>query len=330
MSAAKTDDAHLIEIVRQINATHGTALTLVQRFGTGEQGANRLSDQSGAGFVLKWQPGARGLGRLPAVVPALDPLRAAGYPIPRYVAYGVLKAPRGRYSVQEMLPGQPFWGAGEAIIAQVLVLNDLQAGRATHLLARPGSPHTGSGSTGTRVRTVFPLWQDLVPRLTLRGGSGYCQLTAMRCYSPATAALLTCVQEYVRTHAGRLADAPSGDAVHGDFSGPNILVDGGRISGVVDWEGLTPGDRAFDLATLLFYEGYYANVPATRQRLWAHALELADATTLGLYLCHMVHRQTDWSVRHHGTDEVAQVLGICAAVLDDLAERTGHPIRFRT
>jgi len=37
----------------------------------------------------------------------------------------------------------------------------------------------------------------------------------------------------------------TGDIVHDDFQGPNILVHEGRISGVVDWEGCCRGDRAF-------------------------------------------------------------------------------------
>jgi aminoglycoside phosphotransferase (APT) family kinase protein len=38
--------------------------------------------------------------------------------------------------------------------------------------------------------------------------------------------------------------------LHGDLHAGNMLVDGGRISGVIDWGDMTAGDRATDLATL--------------------------------------------------------------------------------
>lgn len=118
----------LAPALRQINAAHGAAFVLGARFPRGGHGAFRLRDAAGAAFVLKWQPGATGLGALPAEVPLLDRLRAAGYPIPRYVAWGVLAAPAGRYTVQEQLPGESAWGLRGAALEEGLALNDLQAG----------------------------------------------------------------------------------------------------------------------------------------------------------------------------------------------------------
>ena len=145
----------------------------------------------------------------------------------------------------------------------------------------------------------------------------------MRGHSPRTAALLAHLQGYIAAHAPRLAAHPAGDVVHFDFAGPNLLVAGGRITGVVDW-GPLPGDRAFDLASLLFYDGYYADVAATRARIWERALTLVTATTFGIYLAHLVHRQTDWSLRHHDAAMVERVLGIGTAVLHDLVHHRGQ------
>lgn len=83
-------------VLQQINAGHGTSFELGERFRRGEQGAFRLRDGAGNGYVLKWKPGVTGLAALPAEVPLLDRLRSAGYPIPRYVTWGVLTAPPGR------------------------------------------------------------------------------------------------------------------------------------------------------------------------------------------------------------------------------------------
>jgi hypothetical protein len=302
-------------VVRQINAAHGTAFVLGERFRRGEQGAFRLRDARGDGYVLKWQPGASDLRALPAEATVFERLRSMGYPIPRYVAWGVLDTPAGRYTVQELLPGQSAWGLGGQALEDALALNDLQAGAAAPLL-EPGP--SGGGA-------AYEPWRSLILRLALEGGDGFCHLEAMRAYSPETAALLAHVQEYIASRAPLLDSRPAYDVVHFDFGGPNILVDEGRVTGVVDWgPAPLPGDRTFDLATLLFYDGYYADVPATRARIWERALELVDAETFGLYLCHMIHRQTDWSIRHHDAAEVPRVLAVCRSVLRDLAVRTGR------
>jgi Ser/Thr protein kinase RdoA (MazF antagonist) len=330
MSTTHTDIA---TAVRQINAAHDTAFALRRRFESGEQGAFQLEDRDGARFVLKWQADESDAGALPAIIPVLDSLRAAGYPIPRYVLHGVLDAPRGRYSIQEQLPGRSGRTLSDQAVTQALALNELQAGRAAGLLGRTAPFPAFAPGAAAQVSGAFEPWRDYLPRLTLRGGDGFCHLDAMRAYSPDTAALLARLQDYVATHAGRLEAAPATDVVHFDFSPSNILVAvagpyGGpdrHITGVVDWEGLVPGDRAFDLATLLYYAGYCAGTSGTRDRIWPRALDLVDAPTFGLYLCHMVHRQTDWSIRHHDAHTIAAVLRVAASVLGDVASRTGQP-----
>ena len=304
-----TDLLH--RVVERINAVHDLSLKLGERFEKGSQGAFRLHDAGGVGYVLKWKQGERGLGRPELEAPLLERLRSVGYPVPRYVAWGVLDEPVGRYTVQEQLPGKSAWGITGQALEDALALNDRQVDAGGSLLDQGVAAHG---------RPAYEPWRVLLPRLTLEGGDGFCHLDAMREHSPETAALLGNVQEYVGSNAGLLEARPAQDVVHFDFSGPNILVDEGRLTGVVDWAPL-PGDRAFDLATLVFYDGYYADVPSTRERIWARALELADAETFGVYLCHMIHRQTDWSVRHHDAEMVRRVLDVCGAVLRDLAAR---------
>ncbi len=55
------------------------------------------------------------------------------------------------------------------------------------------------------------------------------------------------------------------------------------------------GDRAFDLATLLFYFYDHDEIRGQRARL----LDLAGPPAACAYLAHMVLRQVDWSLRHH-------------------------------
>ena len=139
----------LAPVLRQINAAHHTAFALGERFAWGGQGAVQLRDAAGAGYVLKWRPGETSPGALPAEVRLLDRLRAACYPIPRYVAWGVLAAPAGRYTVQERLPGASAWGLRGAALEDALALNDLQAdaGAALEAFARGAAPRRMSPGT---------------------------------------------------------------------------------------------------------------------------------------------------------------------------------------
>ena len=87
------------------------------------------------------------------------------------------------------------------------------------------------------------------------------------------------------------------DFVHYDFTLANLLSDGTAITGVIDVNPpVLAGDRAFDLATLLFYLYDQDDI---RDPLRARLLELAGPQAARAYLAHMVLRQVDWSLRFH-------------------------------
>jgi aminoglycoside phosphotransferase (APT) family kinase protein len=70
---------------------------------------------------------------------------------------------------------------------------------------------------------------------------------------------------------------------------------------VIDWGGTRTGDRLFDLATLVYYSRGEA------PELERYVVERIGREGLSVYLAHMAVRQSDWSLRHHGTaaeDEV--------------------------
>jgi len=90
---------------------------------------------------------------------------------------------------------------------------------------------------------------------------------------------------------------PGTDFMHYDFTPANLLTDGATITGVIDINApVLAGDRAFDLATLLFYVYDHDGL---RAALGARLLELAGHQAARAYLAHIVLRQVDWSVRHH-------------------------------
>jgi thiamine kinase-like enzyme len=113
---------------------------------------------------------------------------------------------------------------------------------------------------------------------------------------------------------------PTDDIVHFDLNLTNLLQLDGRISGVVDWDGVCAGDRAFDLATLLFYAHDQVSV---RNTLWHHLTTITNPAAVTVYLAHLCHRQVDWSLRHHNEASIQRWLDHVRSVLQEIPTRTG-------
>lgn len=255
------------EVVRLVNERHGCSFRLRGRCAGGEgAGAWNLDGP----FVLKWYPDARAEQRFRRAATATAALRARGYPAPAYELVGAWDD--GAYAVMQRLDGEPM----PHIVTDatpLLELIELQA----DLPVLPDDD-----------------WPAAARDPVLRGGHGFCLLDTMRAYSPATASLLDAAQAI----ASRAYAAPARDVVHLDFSPGNVLHRHGAVTGVVDWEAVHRGDRAFDVTTLAIY----ADDAAVRVRLLRSALALSGAVPL--YLAHLAHRQVEWSVRHHTADVV--------------------------
>lgn len=272
-----------------INEQQGTSLALGERFAGGEQGAFSIFDPEGQRSVLKWRTAAPVAPFFPAR-DVTELLRARGYPLPRYAYEGTVA---GReYLIQEVLPGAPMGQLNARYLPRLLELNDLQAGLAP-------SPSRA--------------WPVMIVRSVLEGFDDYCVIASLRGHSSSTAELLAYVQALVRANAD--VALPKNDIVHFDFHTANILVDNGQISGVIDWDGSCAGDRAFDLATLLFYAG---DQPELRATLTRHVLDRSSREALQLYLAHMIVRQVDWSIRRQERVVVDHWLGVSRTLAAEL------------
>jgi Ser/Thr protein kinase RdoA (MazF antagonist) len=275
------------QLLAQVNQAHGGSFRLAGRYAGGEQGAAMLVDEDGARYALKLYDAAQ-LPQLRYAEATTGRLRDAGYPAPAYRHIG--RVGEHGYSVQTALPGEPARALTEAQARELCALNALQAGRAAPMALR---------------------WPEPVVTPMLQGGDGFCLLGPMRAYSPGTAALLAATQAAARAMAG--ASLPQDDVVHFDWTHANVLIAAGKLSGVIDWDGVCAGDRAFDLATMLFYS---ADGPAVEAVLWDALRERAAPQTIRLYLAHLAHRQVDWSIRFHGPAEVARWQARAWALLD--------------
>ena len=259
-----------------------------------------ITERDGAGSVLKVMPDADP-GYLSALEAVLARLRDRGYPAPRILVTG--HAPGLAFWVQERLPGvTPDLDTLARLLPEIFRLNDAQAA-----LGHPGPP----GRDG---------WPGELIRTLAEGGAGYC-LHGTLLASPEARDLLP-----VLRRIGEESTIPPGrDFVHWDFHPANLLSDGASITGVIDINPpMLAGDRAFDLATLLFYCWDHAGLHAPlRERL----LDLAGPGAARAYLAHMVLRQVEWSLRFHpGTPDTRHYLDLGRRVTADIGSR-GYPER---
>jgi hypothetical protein len=279
--------------------------------------------ESGAAFWVRERDGATWLLKVtPASVTSLQALdamtgrlRARGYPAPRLRAIGQLgglgpdsPGPGGLASehrafwIQERMPGRGLSLAGGALdcvavsrlLPELFRLNDAQAG-------------LGGGGAD---------WRQLITTTLLAGGDGYCLHSTMAA-RPDTRELLSAVRGIGASCSPAIP--PGVDFTHFDFHFLNLLSDGTTITGVVD---INPpplaGDRAFDLATLVFYVYDHDEL---RRRILDRLFGLAGRQAARAYLAHMVLRQVEWSVRHYPAAPATQHhLHLARLILGDIGE----------
>lgn len=255
------------------------------RFEHGEgTGAYAVRTADGLDVVLKlFDDDVLDLG---ASAPLTAALRARGYPVPTIHASGVHDGIR--YEIQERMPGVQL---GQPTSERVASLRDL-------VLAQRDVGLPGRGP-----------WVETMVASVTEGCVGYCQHDAMTAHSDETRSMLRRLRRIA--DAAQRIDVSDRDVVHYDFSPHNVLVDDDRITGVVDWDGATNGDAAFDLVTLAAFTYDYA----VRDELLAVAAQLTDPRALALYAAHMVLRQVDWSLRKQRDFEVAWFMGTGTALL---------------
>lgn len=207
---------------------------------------------------LKRLPGDTGLAGQRAAAMTCERLYAAGSPVPRYRFVDVVAG--DGFALMDFMPGHPvlMGGLTPGQARHLVELVELQADAA---VLPPGPPNVSVslilGWAAERTRTHPGQAVELIDR--------------------------------VQAIAGELGDVRlrTGDIVHGDMNPSNFIVDrkdGNRVTGIIDWEITTTGDRAADVATILFYlwRG------ATGEVLWEGLVELCTDETLRLHVLGLV------------------------------------------
>lgn len=274
----------------QINERHGTTFHLQGRYADGEnEGAYALADAAGVRYVLKRYEHEQIVPRLERARTITAYLRSKGAPVPTY--HSIETLPDGpTYAILSALPGAPSRALTNDQLQRFLALNDLQEGQAIS--------HEQN-------------WSSYATAVVFDGESGWAD--SLRTYSQATRSLLNSLQRLVM--GKEACCAKTDDIVHGDLSPGNVLVEEGRVSGIVDWDAAGCGDRAFDLAKVLYYS--YKDGPI-RQRLRDRILELSSHDTLRVYMVYNILAQLDWSIHHHQPADVDDLVIQGHAVARDL------------
>jgi aminoglycoside phosphotransferase (APT) family kinase protein len=234
--------------------------------------------------VLTWRPAVTLAGLRDGQLAVMEALRRAGYPAPAVqLAVELGGAAPAVALVCELLPGAPPDRVTPGLLDQAIALSGQHADA---LAGRPGIP---------------------AMRLFLTSdGPGFCQHGPLRAYSDRTRRL----DRWITSVGARHPDLLDGnDAVHADFQPGNFLAEGGRITGVVDWDGAARGDRRLDLVTLRF--GLHAtDTDARAVRRLDQLLDALPAGVLAPMWAHMSLRLTDWVIGHYTAGHVEHWLDL--------------------
>jgi hypothetical protein len=172
-------------------------------------------------------------------------LGARGYPVPTIVWHGPARD-QWHLIVQNRLPGRPLTALDGPLLDEVLTLVGRQADAAI--------PAGDRDFAGYIANVLFDDWDEVWADAGRAGG--------------AAPALCARIRRWLTPVWGlRL---PAADFAHNDLNLSNILSDGERITGVVDWDEFALGSRALDLVVPAL-DCEELGAPAAADRLLAAA-----------------------------------------------------------
>jgi hypothetical protein len=232
--------------------TDGRPIGLVKRSGTAWAARAR---GSGAVVVkVKESDDGRADAKAQWCAAHLPVLGARGYPVPTILWHGMISE-QWQVTVQSRLPGRPLVTLDAAMLEEALHLVELQAGA--------GTADEDGDFAGYVANVLFDDWDEVWAD------------AARAC--AAAGPLCTRLRRWLEPVWGlRLLPA---DYTHNDLNLSNMLTDGVRITGVVDWDEFGLGSRAMDLIALAL-DCEEGGDRAAADRLMARAASVADGDGL--------------------------------------------------
>jgi len=202
-------------------------------------------------LVVKIRKGDRAAEKTQWCALNLPLLAARGSPVPSIIWHGPLDE-EWYVIVQRRLPGHSLRSLTWPLLDQVLELVELQAD------ADAFATSEDRDFAGYVAHVLFDDWDDVWRDASSAGVDA--------------AALCTRLRDWLEPVWGlRL---PARDFTHNDLNASNILSDGQRITGIVDWDECGLGSRAIDLVVLAF-DCIGDGAGDMADRLFARAAEIA-------------------------------------------------------
>jgi len=176
-------------------------------------------------LVVKARHGDRAYEKTSWCAARLPLLGARGYPVPAIIWHGLTRDD-WHVTVQNRLPGHRLATLNTRMLEELLGLVELQADAAI--------PADGRDFTSYIANVLFDDWDEVWADAARAGGSA--------------AGLSARIRRWLKPAWGLAL--PPADYAHNDLNLSNILTDGQKITGVVDWDEFGLGSRALDLVVL--------------------------------------------------------------------------------
>lgn len=285
------DNQELEKLLTYIHRHHHEQFIVEQALAGGYQdGAILVRNRAGQPFVLKqWYR--------PQAIQLLTILAKRGYPSSAPTIAGQTDTGQ-HYWLQEYRPGRPMAVLEEGHLAQIEAINLLQAACIQPL-----------------PEEVENNWSTYAYRVVFANESGWVE--RLRAYSPDVAHFVETLQQ--RVQPWQATPLTHNDAVHGDFTPDNLVVQGNRITGVIDTAGMGCGTRAIDMATLLHYAYLYDYSNPVKQRLHSYLVQHFDQGTIYITVAYRILAMLAWAAEHDPPAVVADYMAKSATLLQVLA-----------
>ncbi|MEU4289331.1 aminoglycoside phosphotransferase family protein [Kribbella sp. NPDC026596] len=214
-------------VVAELNVALGTEYRLVRELAGGFQSSAYELTDGAARVVLKWSDNPGWAPRVRRAAELVRRARVVGYPTPEWLAVGTTAA-GSPYQLQDFVPGSAVRDGSavdEHLARELIGICETQ---------RDLVPEDETNWSAWAAGVVFDGWDGVWARVRDYGGE--------------ETDLLERYDALCRPYRGHAL--PSDDLVHGDLNVGNLIVDNGRIAGIIDIEAAGGGSRAYDLVSL--------------------------------------------------------------------------------
>jgi aminoglycoside phosphotransferase len=238
-----------------------------------DSGAFRVASPTGNKAVLKLNRNPVWVNQIQRAKAATTHLAALGYPVARYLFVG--STDRGTYSLQSALPGLPA-SPTVPVVQRLIELIELQKDQAI-------SEVQGQD------------WVWYIMDVVFRGEWG--NVRALMQFNAETSTLVSGVETLVRGLDNTAL--PKTDLVHGDMGIGQVLIEGGQVTGVVDWDQVGYGDRTQDLVSLWYS---VLIVPECGDLVMQHMLKVSTKEAIKIHGAYKMLTNVSWIINKAGGD----------------------------